>query len=94
MLRVLSGFHTFKTKSQLAQEIPDNNHCKCATAVIYREAALRLAQWHNPNSHFTHAVTHRDLVSIMIIKNYWVVGRKFKVVRPGSGCDGVWLIKG
>ena len=73
---VLGGLHTFIAKSQLAQEIPDNDHYKCATTEIYvgltDEAALRLAQRHNQNSHFTHAVTYRDLVSIIMIMNNYL----------------------
>ena len=64
---VLGGLHTFLAKSQLAQEIPDNDMYKVVNAEVYvgltDDEALRLAQRHNQNSHFTHKVTHRDLVS-------------------------------
>ena len=64
---VLGGLHTFMAKSQLHQEIPDNTYYKQANVEVYvgltDEQAVRLAQRHNQNSHFTHAVTHRDLVS-------------------------------
>lgn len=65
---VLGGLHTYMAKIQLAQEHPDNKFFKDVTAEVYvgltDEQSLRLAQRHNQNSHFTHAVTHRDLVSI------------------------------
>ena len=58
-IRSLRRAPYFEAKSQLAQEIFGNEHYKCATAEIYvvltDEAALRLAQQHNPNTHFTHA---------------------------------------
>lgn len=63
---VLGGMHTYLAKSQLAQEIPDNNLYKFVSAEVYvgltDDKALRLAVRHNQNSHFTHKVTHRDLV--------------------------------
>ena len=64
---VLGGLHTFLAKTQLSQEIPDNPYYKVVTADVYvgltDEQSLRLAQRNNVNSHFTHKVTHRDLVS-------------------------------
>ena len=64
---VLGGLHTYMAKLQLSQEIPDNEYFKYVNAEVYAgltdEQSLRLAQRHNQNSHFTHSVTHRDLVS-------------------------------
>ena len=64
---VLGGLHAYLAKSQLAQEVLDNDKYKFANAEIYvgltDDEALRLALRHNQNSHFTHKVTHRDLVS-------------------------------
>ena len=69
---VLGGLHTFIAKSQLAQEIPYNDHYKCATTEIYvgltDEAALRLAQQHKQNSHLPHVVIQVSI--IMIMNNY------------------------
>lgn len=63
---VLGGLHTFLAKSQLAQEVPDDLYM-FVNADVYvgltDDEALRLAVRHNQNSHFTHKVTHRDLVS-------------------------------
>lgn len=63
---VLGGLHTYMAKLQLIQEIPDIPHFKDVNAEVYvglsDEQALRLSQRHNQNSHFTHAITHRDLV--------------------------------
>ena len=64
---VLGGLHTFTAKSQLAEEILGVEYYKYANVEAYvglsDEQALRLAQRRNQNSHFTHSVTHRDLVS-------------------------------
>lgn len=63
---VLGGMHTLLAKNQLSDEYPDNPYFKVTLADVYidlsDEMALRLAQRHNLNSHFTHKVTHRDLV--------------------------------
>lgn len=64
---VLGGLHTYIAKAQLSQEFPNNTDFQSVRAEVYvgltDEAALRLALRHNQNSHFTHKVTHRDLVS-------------------------------
>ena len=69
---VLGGLHSFLAKCQLTQEFPQNPYFKVAMADVYvglnDEQALRLAQRHNQNSHFTHKVTHRDLVCIIFLK--------------------------
>lgn len=63
---VLGGLHTYLAKMQLSQELPDISNYKFVTAEVYvglsDEQCLRLAQRHNRNSHFTHSLTHRDLV--------------------------------
>lgn len=64
---VLGGLHTMLAKSQLASEYPRCQFHKIVTADVYiglsDEQSLRLAQRHNTTSHFTHKITHRDLVS-------------------------------
>lgn len=64
---VLGGLHSFLAKSELCQELPDNPFFKTVWCEVYvglsDEQALRLSQRHNRNSHFTHKVTHRDMVS-------------------------------
>ena len=68
---VLGGNHTLVAKTQLTTEYPENPFFKTATAEVYvgltDEESLRLAQRHNLNSHFVHKVTHRDMVSYIII---------------------------
>lgn len=63
---VLGGLHTMLAKTQLASEYPHCSFYKMVTAEVYigltDEQALRLAQRHNQTSHFTHKLTHRDLV--------------------------------
>ena len=63
---VLGGLHTYLAKSQLSQEVPDNALYKFVNADVYvgltDDEALRLALRHNQTSHFTHKITHRDLV--------------------------------
>ena len=63
---VLGGLHTYLARSQLSQEVPDNEHYRFVNGYVYvgltDEEALRLATRHNQNSHFTHKITHRDLV--------------------------------
>ena len=75
---VLGGLHTMLAKAQLAQEFPENPFFSTATAEVYvglsDEEALRLAQRHNLNSHFVHKLTHRDLVScVLIISLLWLI---------------------
>lgn len=65
---VLGGLHTMMAKSQLSIEYPRCTYYQVVTADVYvglsDEQALRLAQRHNQTSHFTHKITHRDLVSL------------------------------
>lgn len=67
---VLGGLHTYLAKFELSQELPENPFFKTVCAEVYvglsDEQALRLSQRHNKNSHFTHKVTHRDLVRICL----------------------------
>lgn len=54
-------------KQQLSVDYPENPFFSTCVAEVYvgltDEEALRLSQRHNEISHFTHKVTHRDLVS-------------------------------
>lgn len=65
---VLGGLHTMLAKDQLSKEYPRCEFFQVVTADVYvglnDEQALRLAQRHNVTSHFTHKITHRDLVRI------------------------------
>ena len=74
---VLGGLHTMIAKSQLAEEFPENPFYTTAMAEVYigltDEEALRLAQRHNLNSHFVHKLTHRDLVSAVILIMYYII---------------------
>ena len=64
---VLGGLHTLIAKQQLSADYPDNPFFSTCVAEVYvglnDEEALRLSQRHNETSHFTHKVTHWDLVS-------------------------------
>ena len=57
-------------KAQLTQEAPEINFYSTVTGDVYvgltDDEALRLALRHNQNSHFTHRITHRDLVSLSV----------------------------
>ena len=68
---VLGGLHSFQAKSELLKEYPDNPFFNNALAEVYLELsdeqALRLAQRHNANSHFIHRITHRELVSKVLL---------------------------
>jgi len=68
---VLGGLHTFLAKLQLSRELSGNPLFKHVNAEVYvglsDDEALRLALRHNQNSHFTHKMMNRDLVSIYII---------------------------
>ena len=54
-------------KAQLTQEAPKINFYSTVTGDVYvgltDDEALQLALRHNQNSHFTHRITHCDLVS-------------------------------
>lgn len=73
---VLGGLHTMIAKSQLIQEYPENRFFGSVTAEVYvglsDEECLRLAQRHNTNSHFTHKLTHRDMVGYGIVSTYLI----------------------
>ena len=71
---VLGGLHSLLAKSQLLAENPDNPFFKMCLCDVYvglsDEETLRLSQRHNQTSHFTHSVTHHDLIGFCAYRSY------------------------
>ena len=93
---VLGGLHTMLAKSQLTSEYPNCPFHKVVNAEVYiglsDEQSLRLAQRHNVTSHFTHKVTHRDLVSSLFLITFPLSATAYSRLKH-AGLDCIeWLV--